>query len=384
MNVVFVSHCDFTGNSALHVLALAREAAAGGASPVICVPHDATTIEDVGRPSFPVVSYEQAEVGAVRFPDGRPATLIHAFTPRELVRDLTESLARAHGCPYIVHLEDNEWAIVRNELNGAPVGELSLLPAPVLDLAIKRWRSHPVRAKAFLKSASGMTAVIDRLMDFCPTELQGVVFWPGFDEALLSVQVNAAESRNALGIGPHDILIVYNGNVHQSNLAEVRSLYLAIALLNRAGYPVRLIKTGWNQVDMSWVDDVGIGWAVNDLGFVPRHRVLELLMVADVLIQPGRRDDFNDYRFPSKLPEFLASGRPVILPRTNIGRYLNEVRYDEMFHLGWIGARLDELQETRPEIAEWRETARDGLAAALAAYTERVDAAARERMSAAS
>ena len=44
----------------------------------------------------------------------------------------------------------------------------------------------------------------------------------------------------------------------------------------------------------------------------------------------------------------------------------------------------DELQETRPEIAEWRETARDGLAAALAAYTERVDAAARERMSAAS
>jgi len=63
-----------------------------------------------------------------------------------------------------------------------------------------------------------------------------------------------------------------------------------------------------------------------------------------------------------------------------VGRYLNEVRYDEMFHLGWIGARLDELQKERPEIAEWRETARDGLAAALEAYQQRVDAAARERL----
>ena len=67
-----------------------------------------------------------------------------------------------------------------------------------------------------------------------------------------------------------------------------------------------------------------------------------------------------------------------------VSRYLNEIRYDEMFHLGWIGARLDALQETRPEIAEWREAARDGLAAALKAYEKKVDAAARERLAAAS
>jgi len=65
-----------------------------------------------------------------------------------------------------------------------------------------------------------------------------------------------------------------------------------------------------------------------------------------------------------------------------VGRYLNEIRYDEMFHLGWIGARLDGLQETMPEIREWRETARDELASALDAYTKRVDAAARERLAA--
>jgi hypothetical protein len=41
-------------------------------------------------------------------------------------------------------------------------------------------------------------------------------------------------------------------------------------------------------------------------------------------VQPGRPGGFNDYRFPSKLPEFLATGRPVVLPATNLGRFLRD------------------------------------------------------------
>ena len=48
------------------------------------------------------------------------------------------------------------------------------------------------------------------------------------------------------------------------------------------------------------------------------------LRMADVLVQPGTPDAFDDYRFPSKLPLFLASARPVVLPRTNIGAYLTD------------------------------------------------------------
>ena len=43
------------------------------------------------------------------------------------------------------------------------------------------------------------------------------------------------------------------------------------------------------------------------------------MALADFFVQPGEADAFNDYRFPSKLPEFFALGRPVILPRTNLG-----------------------------------------------------------------
>jgi glycosyltransferase involved in cell wall biosynthesis len=51
--------------------------------------------------------------------------------------------------------------------------------------------------------------------------------------------------------------------------------------------------------------------------------VLELLRAADVLVQPGSPGPFNDYRFPSKLPDFLASGHPVILPASNIAHELD-------------------------------------------------------------
>jgi len=52
--------------------------------------------------------------------------------------------------------------------------------------------------------------------------------------------------------------------------------------------------------------------------------VPEILGAADVLVQPGGPSPFNDYRFPSKLPEYLASGRPVVLPRTNVGLELRD------------------------------------------------------------
>ena len=65
---------------------------------------------------------------------------------------------------------------------------------------------------------------------------------------------------------------------------------------------------------------------VVDLGFVERERVPGLMRQADVLVQPGEVDDFNRYRLPSKLPEFLATGRPVVLPRANVGRRVRDGR----------------------------------------------------------
>ena len=112
-------------------------------------------------------------------------------------------------------------------------------------------------------------------------------------------------------------------NVHAANAAEVRELYAAVLQLNRAGQTVTLIRTGLDAVD--FLGDLAgpVAPHVLALGQILHHHHLPPLMaLADIFVQPGTADAFNDYRFPSKLPEFFALGRPVVLPGTNLGTQL--------------------------------------------------------------
>jgi len=93
-------------------------------------------------------------------------------------------------------------------------------------------------------------------------------------------------------------------------------------MMNRKLRPTILIRTGRDYCDFLGSDDK---WAKKyslELGFVERAKLPDILALADVLVQPGQGDDFNNYRFPSKLPDFLAMGKPVILPKSNIGCFM--------------------------------------------------------------
>jgi glycosyltransferase involved in cell wall biosynthesis len=324
MNVAFVSHCGFAGNSAFHVLGIANALADLDHTCTICIPDDRPPAPAFTHASCRVITYDTAYSGSQLFVDAAGPTLIHAFTPREHVRQLTEFLAARWEVPYVVHLEDNEQVILADELGGLPFEQLVALPTRVIDRAVPAWRSHPLRARRFIEAAAGMTVLIDTLLEFNSGNVPAAVFWPGFDPSFLTPAPDLAVLRARLNVRADDLLVVYNGNVHASNVAEVRSLDLAVALLRRSGYPVRLLKTGWNHADMSWVAGYGLEGAVIDLGFVARAKLPGLLQIADALVQPGTPGPFNDYRFPSKLPEFLASAKPVVLPNTNLGRYLRD------------------------------------------------------------
>ena len=323
MNVVFVSHCDFTGNSALHVLAVASGLHERGFSPVVAVPANAESVDDVGRPSFPVLTYAEACTSALSFPDGRGPDLVHCFTPREIVRRPAVELVRVHGCPYVVHLEDNEEAVTSVELRRLPFALLRMVPRPLLDRVIGS-RFHPVEGPRFLGGAAGVTVIVERLLELVPTQLPTAVVGAGFDEAVLSPRRSHDDVRAELGLTSDDLAIVYTGSVHRVNLADMRDLYAAVAMLRRDGRPVVLVKTGTNTPETP--DLPALGEGLRDLGWVTRDAVPDLLNAADVLVQPGRPGPYNDYRLPSKLPEFLASGRPVVLPRANVGLELENGR----------------------------------------------------------
>jgi glycosyltransferase involved in cell wall biosynthesis len=321
-NVVFISHCDFTGNSALHVLRIASELHARGLSPLIAVPDDAETVDDVGRPPFPVLTYRDVQRRRLRFPDGHGPDLVHAFTPRERVRKLAAEMVRTYACPYVLHLEDDDRAILSAEMAGASIEDLERLPAPFLDAIIHPSRLHPLRGKRFVEHAAGVTVVTDRLLELVPGHVLAKVVRPGFDEAVLSPTRSREDVRAELGLQAEDFAIVYPGSIHVTNLEDMRSLYLAVAELRRNGHPVVLVKTGWNVPEASDLPRLEDG--IRNLGWVTRDSLPGLLAAADALVQPGAPGPFNDYRFPAKVPDFLASGRPVILPRANIGLSLAE------------------------------------------------------------
>lgn len=319
MNVLFVLYHDFTANSAYHVHSLAKELAKHGDSCAVAVPWKKETIAGLSKnPPYLALDFDDLRAEWNCFPDGRGADMVHAWTPREVVRRFVDEMRSRHSFAMCVHLEDNEWHITERSLR-RPWAEMKLLASHELDELIPPHLSHPVRAEAMLSGAHGVSLIMDRLAELVPGGLPTVEFWASADEDLFYPRPLDAAYRAQLGIAPDETVLAYTGNVHASNAHEVRSVYVAVAMLNREGHPARLVRTGRDFVDFLGEQT---GWAHQhsiELGFVDRMEMPRVLAAADILVQPGSPGPFNDFRFPSKLPEFLAIGRPVVMPATNIG-----------------------------------------------------------------
>lgn len=321
LKVLFLLHGSFASNSALHVAALANELAAQGHCCAVAVPHDVETIAHHDAPRFRAITHAQAAAGK-GFTDGRGPDLVHAWTTREAVRRLAEQLRSQHGSRVVVHLEDNEQEVLAQSL-GRSFAELDAMTTAELDRLVPLTLAHPHRSREFLAQADGVTLITAKLREFTPVAARTLTLWPAADARHFFPRPVPEEFRAALQLDPGTTVLFYHGNVHAANAAEVRELYAAVARLNESGVPVKLLRTGLDAVDFLGAHAVRIREHVIELGQILHHRHLPPLMaLADIFVQPGAPDAFNDYRFPSKLPEFFALGRPVVLPRTNVGEKL--------------------------------------------------------------
>ena len=248
MNVLFVNYHDFHSNSATHIFNLADELRRLGSSCAVCVPDRKETVADLGTATFAVLDYtDDARRGRFGFDDGRPPDLIHAWTPRELVRELVSGLAAAHSIPYLVHLEDNEDVIAADQL-GIPrdrilyASEAELAGVSAAHLAsapLPRVPRRRRRRDGDHRPAGGVR----------PPGVPTLELWPASEQELFFPRPPSSPLRDELGLNGSDSVVVYAGNVHPTNAAEVRSLYLALALVTRRGLPVKLVRLGRDFVD---------------------------------------------------------------------------------------------------------------------------------------
>ena len=309
-NILFVLFHDFTANSAYHVHSFANCLTDLGCSCAVAVPEGKQSIESIGTVHrYTCYDFAELERSPLRFADGQGADIVHCWTPREAVREFYERVPGLHKAKLFIHLEDNEWEIASRTLQ-LPFDKLAgFFPYPSN-------LSHPVHGKGFMERAAGLTLIVRTLQELVPPGKPAIELWPSADEELFGARAIDWDRRAGLGIAPHETVIVYSGSVHASNVAEVRSLYLAVAMLNREGHPARLIRTGKDHC--AFLDEAWTRFHTIELGFVERAELPGVMAMANVFVQPGRPGPFNDYRFPSKIPEFCAIGRPLILPASNV------------------------------------------------------------------
>lgn len=334
MNILFVNYGDFTSNSLNHIGAFANRLTLLGHACAVAVPENPETLSVVPEPLFTALTFARALQAEPVFPDRRGADIVHAWTPRENVREFTLAYLRRHpAAALLIHLEDNEVHLMESYAR-EPLAALLQRTDEELAARLSPRLSHPLRFRNFLRVAHAATCITDRLRELLPAGLPCHRLLPGIDAALYQPLIPDPALRSELGLADREKAIVYTGSTTFANLADVRTLLLAVRLINERGTPCRLIRTGLNPPALARELAAIGGRHVLDLGFLPKARLGPLLAQADVLVQPGAPDAFNDFRLPSKIPEFLCVGRPVIIPRANLAREMEDRRHALLLETG--------------------------------------------------
>jgi len=354
MRVVFVYFGPFDVNSAIQAFHFGNELTELGWNVTLAGQDDPSRVEAIGEPRFECIGHGELDAKLDACRREPEETIVCGWTPRERVRQLTVPFAARLGAPYVIHLEDNEEYLVE-EATGHSLAELGRLPTREQDRLVPIDLIHPTRHRDFLRGAAGVTMITEELNEFNVADRPHHIARPGIDTERFRPDLVPSASREQLGLAPEDFVLVYHGTIHYANQHEMLSLYLAVKLLQRRGRRVRLVRLGHSE--FGGVDPGSFGALADgivDLGSVPWREVPNHLALADAYVQPGRADAFNRYRLPSKLPEFLAMGRPVILPHCNIGNDLTHGENALLLEQGnaeEIVARIEELLDA-PALAE--------------------------------
>lgn len=330
MNIVIVNYGLFNSNSGGHIAHFAAALTKLGAKVLVVAQNDPITAEDFGEVTYETIRMPHPQEAIPKkilsFISATP-TLLHAWTPRGIVQNFIERITQQTPIPYLVHLEDNEQILLASSI-GKTIKDIQSMSDSRLDSVVPASLTHPRKAIDFLNKSAGVTGIVESLLSFAPDGKPTHVLEPGVDTELFCCDLPENRKRvikEQLYIESDALVVVYNGNTHAANHRDVFSLYTAIMVLRRRGYKINLIRTGRNyhgtpDVSFSYLN----GDWVLDVGLIPRDRMIEILKIADFYIQPGGCDDFNRFRLPSKLPEFLSLGKPVILPAVNIGARLRD------------------------------------------------------------
>ena len=324
MNILFVLYGDFSSNTANPVLLFGKTLISLGHEVALTLPYGLEAPGPIFKNDIACYSFEEVlkRKGAI-FSSDQLADIIHACTPRINVFQFIRSYETQFPTPLVIYLEDNETWIANHYLRSeghlqAPLSsqELqNLLPATL---------SHPNEYPFFIAMADFVITIQDKLQVEVPLGIPSASVPWGVDLALFHPVANPILEGLPVALPTGARVIVYHGGLNGFTYGPIRDLCDAVIRINQAGVKCILLRTGVNSLYFLNELPSEAKDCIFDLGVVKRLELPGILALADVLVQPGRIDLFEDLRLPSKVPEFLATGKPVLLPNVNIAHQFED------------------------------------------------------------
>ena len=235
--------------------------------------------------------------------------LVHAFDTRPTVIHPALDLKKRLGCPLVVDWGD--WWGHGGAIHLRRPLWLNLLFDPVETWYEERFKldadwltcvSEPLRARALQLGISK----------------ERITVVPNPSDPRTTRVLDRATCRRKLGLDPDRFYAIFSGYV----LYDLGTVFDAMRALARRvgdGKRVGLILTGARHEPGTAADN----FELVATGTVSRERLNEYLGAADVALMPLSDHLANRARFPGKVGDYLAAGRPVVMnPVGDIARIL--------------------------------------------------------------
>ncbi len=353
LKILFVNYGPYSGCSGVHIHFLANTLVELGHECHVFLPKTDGAQTYFGEAKYPIYAFR--EIFNVPIEIFQNA-LIHVWTTREAARIPILMMRERCKIPYFVHLEDNEIVIIEKEI-GVPTLEKQKEFAKKHPEKFGKpyWVTHPLRFEPLMRASCGVTCIMKSLEDFVPQDVPRMTFWPACEEEFFKIPLMRDNAiREACNIAPETFVLVYPGTIHSFNIGYFVELLRAVEQLHNEGFSLKILRSG---LEGSSYDSEGLELYekfVIPMENLSAHQLPSLMILADILVQPGAPGSFDDYRFPSKIPYFLASGRPVILPDTNVAEKLQHGRNCFLMKTGDAAeiAKYLKMLMSHPELAQ--------------------------------
>jgi glycosyltransferase involved in cell wall biosynthesis len=229
------------------------------------------------------------------------AELVHAFDSRPVVIAPALDVVRRTGATFFMDWAD--WWGRGGRIQERSGWWVRTFFGPVETWFEERFRTRAqgttTTSRALAARAAGLGVDVDRIWTL-----------PNGCEVACGASLSREDARRALAFPSSDPLVVHAGVLTSADMSQLtRAVSFAAGSLPR----LRLVLVGNHTAPLPAT--ARRSGRVHATGFVSREMLARWLAAADLCVVPLTDTPNNRGRWPGRLNDYLAAGRPVLMPR---------------------------------------------------------------------